>query len=345
MFHYKRLLAIAIIAITIAASAFAVGEKEKATEDTPKIVIVYSSVDEGNAKKILDAFTADTGIQAQFVHLSTGPAIARLKAEAANPQADVWMGAPSENHASAKNDGLTVPHTGGNFASLDAKFKDAEGYWRSFYMNPMALAINKDILARQGAVMPKTWADLLNPAYKGQIQLPSPQTAGTGYNLLASLVVLMGENQAYEYLKKLAPNVQTYTSSGTAPSQGVAVGQSMIGIQFTPAFFQFIDEGHPLEVVFPSEGVSFEAPGVSIVKGAKNLKAAQALVEWLTSPKGQATLTNAKTYFYPIIPGVPLGKGMPAFESLKTITVDTAWSGAEKKRLVDRWVAEVLPVK
>ncbi|GAB1432838.1 ABC transporter substrate-binding protein [Spirochaetota bacterium] len=345
MKKYKRLLAFSIIALTLVSAIFAVGDKEKAAVDTPKLVIVYSSVDEGNAKKILDAFTADTGITAQFVHLSTGPALARLKAEAANPQADVWMGAPSENHASAKNDGLTIPHTGGNFASLDKKFKDAEGYWRSFYMNPMALAINKDILARQGASMPKSWNDLLKPEYKGQIQLPSPQTAGTGYNLLASFVLIMGEEKAYDYMKKLAPNVQTYTSSGTAPSQGVAVGQSMIGIQFTPAFFEFIDKGHPLEVVFPSEGVSFEAPAVSIVKDAKNLKAAQALVEWLTSPNGQAILSKASTYFYPVTPGVPLGKGMPAFETLKTVTMDTAWASAEKKRLVDRWVSEVLPVK
>jgi len=339
----KRLVAFAMVMLIALPAVFAMGGKQADT--APKTVVVYSSVDEGNAKKILDAFTADTGITAQFVHLSSGPAIARLKAEAANPQADVWMGAPSENHIAAKVDGLTMPHKGGNFAALAPAFKDPDGYWRSFYMNPMAFAVNKDIMARLGAPLPRSWNDLLNPVYKGQIQMPTPQASGTAYNVVASLVVLMGEERAFDYMKRLGPNVQTYTSSGTAPSKGVSVGQSMIGIQFTPAFFEFIDQGFPLEVVFPSEGVWFEAPGVSIVKGAKNLAAAQALVEWLTSPKGQAVLTQAKTYFYPIIPGVPLGAGMPAFESLKTIDVDPLWAAAEKKRLVDRWVAEVLPVK
>ncbi|MFH2115472.1 MAG: ABC transporter substrate-binding protein [Spirochaetota bacterium] len=343
MSRLTRIIAAALIFGLCVSAAFANPVQEADT--SPKTVIVYSSVDEGNAKKLLDAFTADTGITAQFVHLSTGPALARLKAESANPQADVWMGAPSDNHIIAKNDGLTMPHTGGNFLALARAFRDPEGYWRSFYMNPMALAINTEILARMGAPMPRSWQDLLNPVYKGQIQMPTPQASGTAYNIVASLVELMGEEGAFEYMKKLGPNIQTYTSSGTAPSKGVSVGQSLIGIQFTPAFFEFIDQGFPLEVVFPSEGVWFEAPGVSIVKGAKNLAAAQALVEWLSSPKGQSVLTETKTYFYPIIPGVNLGAGMPAFESLKTINVDPIWAAGEKKRLVERWVNEVLPAK
>ena len=341
----KRVVALGIVAALVGGVAFAGGAKDAGVDDTPKTVVVYASVDEGNAKKILDAFTADTGIQAQFVHLSSGPALARIKAEASNPQADVWLGAPSENHIIARNDGLSVPHKGGNFGDLRAEFKDPEGYWRSFYMNPMAFAVNKDILARMGVPMPKSWADLLNPAYKGQIQMPTPQASGTAYNVVASLVKLMGEDKAFEYMKSLGPNVQTYTSSGTAPSKGVSVGQSLIGIQFTPAFFEFIDQGFPLEVVFPKEGVWFESPAVSILKGAPNLKAAQKLVEWLSSPRGQSVLTEKKTYFYPIIAGVKLGAGMPAFESLKTIAVDPIWAGNEKKRLVDRWVAEVLPAK
>ena len=111
----NRIVALALVLILASPMAFAMGDKEGAEAKT---VIVYSSVDEANAKKILDAFTADTGITAQFVHLSSGPALARLKAESANPQADVWMGAPSENHIAAKTDGLTQPHKGGNFSSL-----------------------------------------------------------------------------------------------------------------------------------------------------------------------------------------------------------------------------------
>ncbi|HEB10770.1 MAG TPA: extracellular solute-binding protein [Spirochaetales bacterium] len=215
----------------------------------------------------------------------------------------------------------------------------------SFYMNPMAFAVNTEALAKINAPVPASWEDLLNPVYKGQIQMPTPQSSGAAYKIISSLVVSMGEEKAYEYMKKLNPNVQTYTSSGTGPSKGVAVGQCAIGIQFTPAFFKFIDEGYPLQVVFPKEGVGFEAPAVSIIKGAKNLEAARILVDWLVSKKGQDVLSEAKTFFYPVNAAASLGKGMPAFSELKTVDVDVDWAGKNKKRLVERWVNEVLPAK
>ena len=337
----KLVLVWLLVSITAIGVVFAAPAKEGGAKE----VVVYSSVDEVNAKKILDAFTADTGIKANFVFLSTGPALTRIEAEQNNPQADVWMGAPAENHMVAKDKGLSVPYKGGNFNSLQPAFKDAEGYWRSFYMNPMAFAVNTEQLKRINAPMPTSWQDLLNPAYKGLIQMPSPQSSGTAYNAVASLVTLWGEDKAFQYMKALNPSIQTYTSSGTGPAQGVSTGACAIGIQFTPAFFEAIDKGFPLVVVYPSEGVWFENPAVSILKGAKNVEAAQALVDWLTSPKGQSTLTDATTFFYPIMAGVKLGKGMPAFETLKTINVDTDWASANKDRLVKRWQDEVLPAR
>jgi len=308
-------------------------------------VVIYASVDEANAKKILDAFSAQTGITAEFVHLSSGPAMARITAEANNPQADIWLGAPSENHVVLKEEGLTIPYISAAMEKLAPSFKDPDGYWRSFYMNPMALAVNTEALEKAGATKPASWQDLLKPEYKDLIQMPTPQSSGTAYAIITTLVTVMGEDEAFEYMKKLNPNVQTYTSSGTGPSKGVAVGQAAVGIQFTPAFFEFIDQGYPLEVIFPSEGVGFEAPAVSIIKGAKNIESAKILIDWLVSKDGQDVLSKEKTYFYPVLPEAELSKGMPAFSELKTIVVDNQWAGENKKRLVDRWVNEVLPAK
>lgn len=336
-----RLGRVALLAFVVVAGLVAVSPALAA----PDKVVVYSSVDEANAKKILDAFTAETGIAVSFVHLSSGPALTRITAEKANPQADVWLGAPSENHIIAKEQKLSVPYKSAALDALDAQFKDPDAYWRCFYMNPMAFAVNTEALAKIGAPMPTSWEDLLKPAYKGQIQMPTPQASGTAYNIVASLVTLWGEEKAYDYMKKLNPNVQTYTSSGTGPSKAVAVGQCAIGIQFTPAFFEFIDQGYPLKVVFPTEGVGFEAPAVSILAGAKNMEAAKILVDWLVSKNAQDVLSKTKTYFYPVNPKASLGKGMPEFSSLKIINFSAQWAGENKKRLVERWVNEVLPAK
>ena len=333
----KLILVFALITLCVFALNIAAVAADK--------VVIYASVDEANAKKILDAFSAQTGITAEFVHLSSGPAMARITAEANNPQADIWLGAPSENHVVLKEEGLTIPYISAAMEKLAPSFKDPDGYWRSFYMNPMALAVNTEALEKAGATKPASWQDLLKPEYKDLIQMPTPQSSGTAYAIITTLVTVMGEDEAFEYMKKLNPNVQTYTSSGTGPSKGVAVGQAAVGIQFTPAFFEFIDQGYPLEVIFPSEGVGFEAPAVSIIKGAKNLESAKILIDWLVSKDGQDVLSKEKTYFYPVLPEAELSKGMPAFSELKTIVVDNQWAGENKKRLVDRWVNEVLPAK
>ena len=176
------------------------------------------------------------------------------------------------------------------------------------------------------------------------IQYPNPQTSGTAYAFVTGLIAIYGEDGMIEYLKKLAKNVQAYTQSGTGPSKAVGVGQAAIGIQFTPAFFQFKEEGYPIEVVFPVEGVPYEAACVSIVKGAKHLKEAKMLVDWLLSKKGQQTIVDEKTFFYPVRPDVNFGNLQP-LSTIKLITVDEKWAAANKKRIVERWIKEVLPVK
>jgi len=305
-------------------------------------LVVYSSVDEENAKKILNQFSKATGIKVQMVFLSTGPALSRMEAEKANPQADVWFGAPNENHIMANNKGLTQPYVSKNASAVDGNFRDPQGYWHAFYMNPLGVGVLADELIKRGLKVPATWQDMLNPGYKGLIQMPSPQSSGTALVMIMTLVQLHGENKAYEFMKAMNPNVQTYTQSGTGPAKSLAIGEAKIAIQFTPAFLQLMDEGYPVKVAFPSEGVGYESPALSILKGAKSFEEAKALVDWILSKEGQETLSAQKTFFFPVRKDVFAGKGLPKLSDIKLIEYDRDALAKERNRLVDRWVKEVL---
>jgi len=305
-------------------------------------LVVYSSVDEENANRILSAFTADTGIAVQMVFLSSGPALSRIEAEQARPQADVWFGAPSENHIDAKQRGLTQAYVSPHADALTDEFKDAEGYWHAIYTNPLALGVRTDTLAARGAEVPRSWADLLDPSYAGLIQMPSPQASGTARAVLFTLIELWGEDAAFEYLAALNANVQTYTQSGTAPSGALGLGETVIALQFSPGFLKLVDEGFPVEVVFPTEGVGYEVAAMSILAGAQNLAQAQALVDWVTSERGQTQLADVKTYFLPVRGDVSAGEGIPTLADIQLVSYDAAWAAANRERLVDRWVDEVL---
>ena len=329
--------------MTISLRAFAAAALASLlTFSSAHALTVYSSVDEENAKKLLDAFTKATGVDVQMVFLSSGPAMSRIEAEKARPQADVWFGAPSENHILAKERGLTEPYVSQNADALPDQFKDGEGYWHAIYTNPLAIGVRTDILESRGAPVPASWEDLKNPAYKGLIQMPSPQSSGTAYSLILTLVEERGEDGAFEFLKALNPNVQTYTQSGTAPSGALGVGETPLAIQFTPGFLKLADEGYPVKVVFPSEGVGYEVASMSILKGAQNPDDAKKLVDWITSADGQGALSATKTYFLPIRSDVSGGTGVPALDQIKLTPVDPKFAAENKQRLVDRWTADVL---
>jgi len=339
----KQCLVVVLLLLCLFTPLTAQGSKEDG--QAAKELVVYASVDEANAVKILDAFTKDSGIKTSFVQLSSGPALTRIQAESGRPQADVWLGAPSDNHVIAKTQGLTIPYKGAAFEALGAEFKDAEGYWRGFYMNPLCFGVNTVALAKAGASMPTSWADLLKPEYKNLIQVPTPQASGTATTMVYSLIEIMGEDEAFAYMAKLNANIQTYTSSGTGPSKGVNVGDAAIGIQFSPAFFQMKANGQPIEIVFPKEGFGFEFPAASILKGAKNYEAAKIFMDWLVSKKGQDVLKSTGTYFYPVIDEAQIDPVMPAFSTLNVVGVDLAYYSSRKAELVERWVSQVLSAK
>lgn len=305
-------------------------------------LVVYTSVDEENARVILDAFSEQTGVEVQMVFLSSGPALSRIEAESNRPQADVWFGAPSENHILAKERGLTQPYVAAEADALPAEFKDSEGYWHAIYTNPMAIGVRTDILEERGATVPTSWEDLTDPQYQGLIQMPSPQSSGTAYNMILSLQEIFGEDAAFDYMRRLNDNVQTYTQSGTAPSGALGVGETAVAIQFSPGFLRLVDEGFPVQIVFPSEGVGYEVAAMSILAGASNLEDAQALVDWMTSTEGQQALSAQKTYFMPIRPDVSAGEGVPSLDAIQLVSFDPEVAASERERLVERWVEEVL---
>jgi iron(III) transport system substrate-binding protein len=100
------------------------------------------------------------------------------------------------------------------------------------YSGPLGFGYNTELLAKKKMPMPKTWNDLLKPALKGEIQVANPASSGTAYTMVATLVQMMGEDKAFEYLKKLHKNISQYTRSGTGPIKAAARGETTVSISF-----------------------------------------------------------------------------------------------------------------
>ena len=311
-------------------------------------LVVYCTVQEEWCRPMVAAFEKKTGIKVLMTRKSAGEFYAQIKAEAANPRGDIWWGGTGDPHLQAAEEGLTQEYKSPMLSQLnDWAVRQAEqSHYRTvgIYMGALGYSYNTEQLRKRNLPEPKCWSDLTNPAYKDEVQVANPNSSGTSYTMLATLVQLMGEDKAFDYLKKLHKNVNQYTKSGAAPARAAATGESLIGITFQhDAVVQAIN-GAPLKIVSPCEGTGYEIGSQSIIKGAKNMENAKKWYDWALTPEAQAIGAAAKvSYQVPSNKNVTPPPQAPKFSEIKLINYDFAkyGSSAERTRLLSKWDKEV----
>lgn len=311
-------------------------------------LVVYCTVQEEWCRPMVAAFEKSTGIKVSMTRKSSGEFYAQLKAEAANPRGDIWWGGTGDPHMQAAEEGLTEPYKSPKLAELqDWAVRQAEqSKYRTvgIYAGALGYSYNTDELKKRGLPEPKCWADLTTPAFKDEVQVANPNSSGTSYTMLATLVQIMGEAKAFDYLKALHRNVNQYTKSGAAPARAAATGESLVGITFQhDAVIQALG-GAPVKIVSPCEGTGYEIGSMSIVKGAKNMANAKLWYDWALSTEGQAIgAANKVSYQVPSNKAAPVPAAAPRLADIKLINYDFAkyGSSAERKRLLGKWDAEV----
>ena len=211
------------------------------------------------------------------------------------------------------------------------------------YSGPLGFGYNTELLAKKKLPIPKTWCDLLKPEYKDEIQSANPASSGTAYTMIATLVQLMGEDKAFEYLKGLHKNISTYTRSGTGPIKAVARGETAVSISFVHDGPGEKAQGFPIETITPADGTGAEIGSMSIVRGSRNLDAAKKFYEWALTPSAQALGAATLQFQLPSNKETKVDPRVPDFRKIKLINYDYAKYGqtAERKRLIQRWEKDV----
>jgi iron(III) transport system substrate-binding protein len=212
------------------------------------------------------------------------------------------------------------------------------------YLGALGYGYNSDLLAERGLEPPACWEDLAKAEYEGEVQVANPNSSGTAYTFLATLVQIFGEDKAFELLKAIDKNVNQYTKSGAAPAQAAARGETLIGIAFqhdllTPV----VTSSAPLVTVSPCEGTGFEIGSMSIIKGAPNMENAQKWYDWALTPEAQMLGAQASAFQLPSNQDAPLPEGAPDINSIKLIDYDfeTFGSSDERTRLLSKWDQEI----
>lgn len=337
----RRALILALTAGVLAAGCSKEGLRRR------KKLTMYCSAQHAWCELMARRFSETTGTKVSMIRKSSGETYAQLWAERRNPKGDVWWGGTGDTHFQAAHAKLTEPYRSPQVDALHPWARDpiGDGAHRTtgIYMGALGIAYNRDWLADKGITPPRTWADLVQDSFRDEIQIANPNSSGTAYTALATIVQLYGEAEAFGYLKRLHRNVNQYTKSGSAPVRNAARGEAGVAVVFLHDAATQKAAGFPIELVGPSEGTGYEIGCVSLVRGARHPEEARAFIDWALSPEAQSLGAEAKAFQVPSHPDARVPPAAPRMDGIRLIDFDFERFSQKAVRtsLLQRWDREV----
>jgi iron(III) transport system substrate-binding protein len=304
---------------------------------------LYGSAEPRVIEFLAKQFEKETGNEVNWIRMSSGETLARLRAEKNNPQADVWWGGTLDPHSAGALDGLTEPYKPSIFEEIDPRFRDPIGdnLVIGVYVGILGFSVNEEALKSMNLPVPRGWDDLIDPKYKGLIGMANPNTSGTALTMLATQVFLRGEDEGLEYMKKLHKNISNYTKSGVAPGVLAGRGEIAIAIIFLHDAVYHAIEGYPVTPIVPVEGTGYEIGGLNLVKGAPHPELGKKFIDWVVSAPVQESLASVGSFQLPTNTKAKVPKESIPIESVKIVDYDFKWVAENGQRIQDRWTREV----
>jgi iron(III) transport system substrate-binding protein len=326
----KRLFLVLLLA-AVATVGFSTAQTEA------RVLHLYEAFDTEEAQVYLEAFEAETGIDVEWVRMSSGEVLARVEAEASNPQASVWHAGSNTSHINASSKGLLAPYRPNTDFQLQSQLHADDWTWTGFYTGAIGFISNKDFLSKKGAQAPTSWRDLLNPAFAENVAMAYPYTSGTAYTTYATLVQMLGEKETLDWWERFdKQSIFQYTKSGTGCIPMAGLGEVGVGIAFSHDIMaKGINQGYPVVMTFPEEGTGFEVGGLSLIKGGPEPELAKQFIDWCFTVKAQNLFQQYSRL--PVNPKATVAPGAVTLDQVKLIDYDAIWAGQNKDRLIAAW--------
>lgn len=286
-------------------------------------VNIYSSRQLDLIEPVLDAFTAETGIETNVLFLKKG-LIDRIAAEGRGTPADIILMTDIGNLLAATKEGITQPVASEVLTTnIPAAYRDLDNHWFGLTLRGRVVYASVDRVSEESL----TYEDLADPKFKGRICTRSGQHP---YNiaLIASMIDELGEAAAKEWLEGLRDNLaRKPEGNDRAQAKGIYSGQCDLGLGNTYYVgLMETNEKEPeqkdwrqaIKVIFPNandRGTHVNVSGMAMVKHSRNTDEALSLMEFLSSASAQAIYAE-QVFEYPVLPGAAVSDIVASFGEL-----------------------------
>jgi iron(III) transport system substrate-binding protein len=186
--------------------------------------------------------------------------------------------------------GTITPYCSDNFKDFrqgaigpDCSYFNITSYYQYMSYNPESV---------KAADVPKSWADLLNPKWKGKISIPDPKVGGGHYYFVFTMFKLFGD----DWFVKVRANDPLQTQSHGVTNNQILAGERLAGINISVLARRDGPfpggKGGPIQESFPAEGGALLAASVALTKGGPNPAGAKVFIEWASSLDGQKVINQ-----------------------------------------------------
>ncbi|MBR0463764.1 MAG: extracellular solute-binding protein [Clostridia bacterium] len=309
-------------------------------------LVVYSPNPDEEIENFLNTYAEKYNVEVELLSMGTGDCFTRLDAEKANPQADVMFGGVELTWTNDYPD-LFEEYVAANNDALPEEYQNPDGVTTYYILGGSCVMIVNDELEAELGLNITSYADLLDPALKGQIACADPTASSSSFAHLCNILLAMGDGEenpyesekAWDYVSQLIDQLDhSLTSGSSAVYKGVANGEYVVGLSYEVGVAGFIRNGaEGVHAVYPTEGVCWTPVGSAIVKGAANMDNAKLFMDWLISDECQtimATQTVCRGVRTDLF--VPT-EYMPAFDTLNLRQENSDYTSSNKQTIIDHW--------
>ncbi|MBB5226992.1 extracellular solute-binding protein [Treponema ruminis] len=302
---------------------------------------VYSIIHDEETEALTKLFTDKTGIPVSYLRATTGELVNRVITEKNDPQADILLGGASSYHIQADKEGALESYTSPLAKNLPSYAVASDNTWTGFCVLTLGIGVNTKRFAEKfpNIPLPKTWEDLLNPAFKGEIILNNPSASSTGYIFVQNQLQRLGEEKGWEYLLALTKNVGQFPDSGSAPAKLLGTGEYALGVSYLHALAKYNAQGFNVQPIAPPQSAG-DVDCVSIMKNSKNLSAAKKFVDFMLSIEAQELMSEF-TFTAPVNPEAKAIKGSISVSDIDLIDYDVQKAASEKAKVLYTWAKDV----
>jgi iron(III) transport system substrate-binding protein len=253
-------------------------------------VVWYSSVDVKVAEAIAQAFKAAyPKIDVDVERSGSERVFQRINQEHQSGirNVDVVNSSDASHFLFWKQQKWLAAHTPPDVKRYAPQFKDPDGYYADWRATLSVMGYNTNLVAEKDA--PTSYADLLDPRWKGKLVKSHPGYSGTSLTGTYAIVKVLG----WDYLAKLAKQDVQQLQSTTATPKSIASGERAVMVDGNEYnMFIEIDRKSPVKIIYPTEGTPFVTSPTAIFADAPHPNAARVFQNFLYTVKAQQLVVD-----------------------------------------------------